>query len=41
MQALVGVVFVVHAGLREALALLGGHVIMAERSRAPPELAVV
>ena len=36
MQGLVGMVFVVHAGLGEALPLLGAHVVMAERSRAPP-----
>lgn len=41
MQALVGMVLVVHPGLGKALPLLGAHIVVAERSGASPELAVV
>ena len=41
MQALVGVMFVVHARLGKALPLLRAHVVMAERSGSAPKLAVV
>ena len=40
-QAVVWVVFKVHVGLGQALALLGAQIVVAEGSRAPCELAAV